>query len=86
MKQVYRLFTTMGLWGYGGLGQWGYGAMGHDIKLQWIPSHCGISGNEISNAAAHDARHYRRTILVPFSRSDTFKYVNTLAKSSLALL
>lgn len=44
---------------------------GHHITFQWIPSHCGIQGNELADAEAKKALEERESLLsIPFSRAD----------------
>lgn len=43
---------------------------GHIIKFQWIPSHCGIAGNERADAEARMAHSDGAFIEIAFSRSD----------------
>ncbi|XP_064469751.1 uncharacterized protein LOC135384479 [Ornithodoros turicata] len=45
-------------------------ALGHNISLQWIPSHCDISGNECADRAAKEAPSKSRISAIPFTKSD----------------
>lgn len=55
-------------------------ASGHTVFLQWIPSHCGIEGNEAVDLAARRALYSSRIIPIPFSRSDAAKLVSNIGK------
>lgn len=52
---------------------------GHDIQFQWVPSHCGIAGNELADAEASQAHDHGNIVKIPFSRTD----VNTLLRSAI---
>ncbi len=43
---------------------------GHRIQLQWVPSHCGIVGNERADYAAERARTYTRKTNILLLKSD----------------
>lgn len=53
---------------------------GHDIHLQWIPSHWGISGNETAGAAAKSAHQNVRALKISFLKSDANSAVQSAAK------
>lgn len=38
--------------------------------LQWIPSHCGIVGNELVEAEAQQSRHNETLLVIPITRKD----------------
>lgn len=58
---------------------------GH-VQLQWIPSHCGLYGNDIADKAA-SAGHEKTTLtLVPFTRADAASLVARIGKEVSALL
>lgn len=44
---------------------------GHEIFLQWIPGHSGITGNKISDAVAREAHDLNFTVGIPFSNEDS---------------
>lgn len=44
---------------------------GHNIIFQWIPSHCGVIGNEQADAEAKAALNNATEVRIPFSRTDT---------------
>ncbi|XP_042149540.1 uncharacterized protein LOC121045739 [Ixodes scapularis] len=46
------------------------GGLGHRLAFQWVPSHCGIPGNERADALAdrvHDAAEFRTSDVGPFA-------------------
>lgn len=54
---------------------------GHSVCLQWIPSHCGVPGNELADAVAADARNSINEVQAPYTRSDIKTTVNILGKT-----
>ncbi|KAM7281781.1 uncharacterized protein ISCGN_005903, partial [Ixodes scapularis] len=47
-----------------------FGGLGHRLAFQWVPSHCGIPGNERADALAervHDAAEFRMSDVGPFA-------------------
>uniref|UniRef100_L7LZN4 ribonuclease H n=1 Tax=Rhipicephalus pulchellus TaxID=72859 RepID=L7LZN4_RHIPC len=52
---------------------------GHDITFQWLPGHCGITGNEHADDAAKNAHENGVMEPIPLSRSDAAAKINTLA-------
>ncbi|XP_042143363.1 uncharacterized protein LOC121833795, partial [Ixodes scapularis] len=50
---------------------------GHNIVLQWVPGHCGITGNICADNAAREAHKETATFLIPLSRTDS----NTVTRS-----
>lgn len=55
---------------------------GHDVTLQWLPSHCGIVGNESADAAARLAHQTATTVLIPLSRTDAARVLRILARET----
>lgn len=55
---------------------------GHDIAFQWLPSHCGIVGNENADAAARLAHQKTETISIPLSRTDAARTLRKLARET----
>ncbi|XP_064470041.1 uncharacterized protein LOC135384786 [Ornithodoros turicata] len=53
---------------------------GHDTQMQWIPSHCGIAGNEAVDAAARRAVQLRRVQMMPIyvNKGDAGRMLNEL--------
>ena len=50
--------------------------MKHTVILQWIPSHCGIHGNETADALAKEGTTYAQN-----DRSTTYSEVKTIIKA-----
>lgn len=44
---------------------------GNDVIFEWLPSHCGIIGNVLADAAARADHEGERTILLPLSIGQT---------------
>uniref|UniRef100_L7LW97 Putative tick transposon n=1 Tax=Rhipicephalus pulchellus TaxID=72859 RepID=L7LW97_RHIPC len=53
---------------------------GHQITFQWLPSHCGIIGNERANQAARSAHTESSQTLIPLSRTDAAWKIRVLAR------
>ncbi|XP_064475647.1 uncharacterized protein LOC135389541 [Ornithodoros turicata] len=49
---------------------------GHTISLQWIPSHCGIPGNEVADQTAKDALGKTKLSAMHFTKSDTKTFLH----------
>lgn len=58
----------------------------HVVVLQWLPSHCGVSGNDEADKAAASAHFSPIITPVPFTRRDGATLASSLAKSSQRLL
>ena len=43
---------------------------GHHVAFQWVPSHCGIKGNEMADELAKSAHHYTQSRLIPVSQCE----------------
>ncbi|XP_064475756.1 uncharacterized protein LOC135389652 [Ornithodoros turicata] len=58
-------------------------AKGHIIRVQWVPSHCGIPGNEVPDQTDKDALTKTRLSAVPFAKSDTKAFLrkNTIRRA-----
>ncbi|XP_049516202.1 uncharacterized protein LOC125942130, partial [Dermacentor silvarum] len=56
---------------------------GHTIALQWIPSHCGIAGNEQVDAEAKIAHTDGKIIKLPFCRYDINALLHNSIKTSM---
>ncbi|XP_049511203.1 uncharacterized protein LOC125939804, partial [Dermacentor silvarum] len=56
---------------------------GHTIALQWIPSHCGIAGNEQVDAEAKMAHTDGKIIKLPFCRYDINALLHNSIKTSM---
>lgn len=54
----------------------------HDVAFQWLPSHCGIVGNESADAAARSSHHSAVTVRIPFSRTDAARAFRILARET----
>lgn len=53
----------------------------HLVDLQWIPSHCGVSGNSTADAQASQAHNHEVPIAaVPFSRTDAAALASRVAR------
>lgn len=55
---------------------------GHDIVLQWLPGHCGISGNHLADDAARCAHDGAPTLLIPLSRVDAARELRHIAHNA----
>lgn len=53
---------------------------GHEITFQWLPSHCGIIGNERADHAARSAHTEERHVPIPLSRTDAARKLRLLAR------
>ena len=53
---------------------------GHRITFQWLPSHCGIIGNERADQAARSAHTEDRNLSIPLSRTDAARKLRMLAR------
>lgn len=53
---------------------------GHNIIYQWIPGHCGISGNDSADDAARSAHDGAPIISIPLSRTDAATKLRSLAR------
>lgn len=58
------------------------GQAGHDVAFQWLPSDCGIVGNERLDAAARSARHGAVTVRILFPRTDAARTFRVLARET----
>uniref|UniRef100_L7LW84 Putative tick transposon n=1 Tax=Rhipicephalus pulchellus TaxID=72859 RepID=L7LW84_RHIPC len=54
---------------------------GHDVVFQWLPSHCGISGNDLADEAAREAHGETSLVSIPLSRIDAARYLSKLAQN-----
>ncbi|XP_049513785.1 uncharacterized protein LOC125940978 [Dermacentor silvarum] len=54
-------------------------AKGHDVVFQWLPTHCGISGNNIADEAARKAHEGANLVSVSLSRTDAAQHLSKLA-------
>uniref|UniRef100_A0A131YZP8 Tick transposon n=1 Tax=Rhipicephalus appendiculatus TaxID=34631 RepID=A0A131YZP8_RHIAP len=54
---------------------------GHNVVFQWIPSHCGISGNDLADEAARKAHVETNLVSTPLSRIDAARYLSKLAQN-----
>uniref|UniRef100_A0A131YK13 Tick transposon n=1 Tax=Rhipicephalus appendiculatus TaxID=34631 RepID=A0A131YK13_RHIAP len=59
---------------------------GHDITFQWLPSHCGILGNEHADAAARSAHEDGKQEAIPFSRTDAAMKIRAIANEDVKSL
>lgn len=55
---------------------------GHDIAFQWLPSHCGILGNERADTAARLAHQETEEVSIPLSRTDAARTLRKLARAT----
>lgn len=51
---------------------------GHNIVLQWVPGHCGITGNSCADNAVREAHKENAAFLIPFSRTDFITVTRTI--------
>ena len=56
-------------------------SQGHTLCLQWVPSHCGVPGNELADAVAADAHNSINEVQAPYTRTDIKATVNILGKN-----
>lgn len=56
------------------------GKAGHKISFQWLPSHCGIIGNERADQAARSAHDMDQQVPIPLSRTDAARMLHVLAR------
>lgn len=54
---------------------------GHDIVFQWLPGHCGMSGNDSADHAARTSPQEVNSVPIPFSRADAARQIRQLARS-----
>ena len=54
---------------------------GHDIDFQWLPGHCGISGNDSADHAARASHQEANIVPIPLSRTDAARQIRQLARS-----
>uniref|UniRef100_L7LSY4 ribonuclease H n=1 Tax=Rhipicephalus pulchellus TaxID=72859 RepID=L7LSY4_RHIPC len=54
---------------------------GHEVDFQWIPGHCGISGNVSADNAARTSHEQETTVPIPLSRTDAASQLRHLARS-----
>lgn len=59
---------------------------GHDITFQWLPSHCGILGNEHADAAARTAHEDGVQESIPLSRTDAAMKIREIANEDIKSL
>uniref|UniRef100_A0A131Z0Q1 Tick transposon n=1 Tax=Rhipicephalus appendiculatus TaxID=34631 RepID=A0A131Z0Q1_RHIAP len=53
---------------------------GHHVTFQWLPSHCGVIGNEHADNAARAALEGAQEDTIPLSRSDAASSLRKLAQ------
>lgn len=53
---------------------------GHEIDFQWVPSHCGISGNDSADGAARTSHQETNIDSIPLSRTDAAMQLRHLAR------
>lgn len=58
---------------------------GHTVVFQWIPSHCGIAGNELADAEAQKAHHNGTLLSIPITRQDANAILYGARKQAAAL-
>lgn len=61
-------------------------SLGHSVSFQWVPSHCGVSGNEMADSMAAQAHESLQQVVTPFTKSDICTRVAILAKSTATSL
>ena len=52
----------------------------HHVTFQWLPSHCGVIGNEDADNAARAALDDTQEAAIPLSRSDAARILRVLAQ------
>uniref|UniRef100_L7LY27 Putative tick transposon n=1 Tax=Rhipicephalus pulchellus TaxID=72859 RepID=L7LY27_RHIPC len=53
---------------------------GHHVKFQWLPSHCGVIGNEHADNAARSALQGDTLETIPLSRTDAARQLRVVAQ------
>lgn len=54
---------------------------GHEVVFQWVPGHCGISGNDSADNAARTSHQEELSVPIPLSRTDAARQLRHLARS-----